>query len=69
MEEIPVANSGIEVAVANKTNPTNVCPRPVLTAIVSVEEARNFPENKIITEVDAKIIHRATILEGMKVSI
>ncbi len=40
IELIPVASSGKEVAVANKTIPTNVCPRPILIAIVSDEVTR-----------------------------
>jgi hypothetical protein len=47
IELMPVASSGKEVAVANKTIPTNVCPRPILVAILAEEATRYFEDIRI----------------------
>jgi hypothetical protein len=47
IELMPVASSGKEVAVANKTIPTNVWPRPSLVAILLEESTRYLEDRRI----------------------
>ena len=47
IELMPVASSGKEVAVANNTIPTNVCPSPIFVAILSEELTRYLEDRRI----------------------
>ena len=58
MELSPVASSGSDVAVASKTTPTKVRPRPVLKAMTSADFTRKCDAARITEAVAASSSHR-----------
>ena len=58
IELMPIPNSGIEVAVASITTPTNDLPNPVFSAIMSADRVRNLALIKTTNAAAISCSHR-----------